>query len=148
MQQVLRQFAGESAPKPKRLTDIDQFSKMYYDSMIKVEYEKDFAAAKALFKDNLSTYHQNQLSKEGDQTEGQTEGDGTADNDVESAEEPKRPVAVNVRRLTTYRLWKAQTDEFRAQVKERADDAHKEAIAEWEEQKKCGQPKSAEQYDR
>lgn len=27
MQQVLRQFVGESAPKPKHLTDIDQFSK-------------------------------------------------------------------------------------------------------------------------
>lgn len=67
--------------------------------MIKVEYEKDFAAAKDLFKDNLLTY---QLSKGGDQTGGQTEGDGTADNDVEEAEEPKQPVADNVRRLTTY----------------------------------------------
>lgn len=39
-------------------------------------------------------------------------------------------------------------DEFRAQVKEHADDAHKEAVAEWEEQKKRAQPRSAEQYDR
>lgn len=114
--------------------------------MIKPEYVKDFEAAKALFKVKLAQYQQRQQSKEGDSghSEGQTEGEGAEE---EEDEEPKPPAAINVRRITTYRLWKAQTDDFRTQVAKFADDAHDEAVAEWEEQKKRTPPKSAEQYD-
>ncbi|KAE9395574.1 hypothetical protein BT96DRAFT_997495 [Gymnopus androsaceus JB14] len=149
MQQVLHNFTGESTPKPKRLTDVDQFSKIYYDSMIKMEYEKDFESAKAMFKVELAEYRQKQQSNEGGSghSEGQIEGEGAEEAEVEDDEEPKRPVAVHVRRTTTYKLWKAQTDDFRAQVWKRANDAHNKAVAECQEQRKCTPPKSAEQYD-
>ena len=112
--------------------------------MIKPEYMKDFEAAKALFKVKLTQYQERQQSKEGGSGEGQTENEGA---EVEEDEQPKPPVSVNVRCRTTVRLWNAQTDDFRAQVIKCADDAHAEAVTEWEEQKKRAPPKSAEQYD-
>ena len=138
-------------PKPKHLTDVDQFLKMFYDSMIRTEYKKDFAAEKVLFKTKLAEYRQRQTSKEqgsGD-VERQAEGEGEGEEDVDVvAEEPKPPVSVNVHCSTTCRLWNAQTEDFHAQVRKRANDAHKEAVAEWEEKKKQLPPKSAEHYDR
>lgn len=61
-----------------------------------------------------------------------------AENDV------KAPVEIAERTKMTHQFWEQETDEFRKQVQENADDEYTHAMATWEENKKI--PISPQQY--
>jgi hypothetical protein len=98
----------ESLTKPPRkLTPFHQYLKMYYEERIKDEYSRRFQDATM-------------------------EYDCATEEERESGVVP-RPWAVKIRNEVGRELWNQETESFRKEVAQAAEDAHAKAVKEWKD---------------
>lgn len=102
---------------PRRSSAFQLYTRMHYPSRVKPTFTPFFAALQKVYIDSIKSQ---------------------ADNDV------KPPVEIAERTKMAYQFWVQETDEFRKQIQENADDEYNHAMAAWEEDKKI--PISPQQY--
>lgn len=102
---------------PRRSSAFQLYTRMHYPSRIRPTFKPFFEALRRAYIDA---------------TEGQP------DNDV------KAPIEIAERTKMTYQFWAQETDEFKKQIQDNADDEYIHAMAAWEEDKKI--PVSPQQY--
>jgi len=103
---------------PHKLSPFHQYFKTYYKSRIKSEYCRRFAIAKKEYED-------------------------ATEEELQSGAVEK-PVAVTYRTAVGKEFWQLETEEFRAEVAQIAEDAHAKGVEEWEAAKNV--PKTAQEF--
>jgi len=104
-------LANNIEKAPRKLSPFHQYFKLYWKTRIKDEYLRRYAIARKEYDD----------ATEDDKTSGIV----------------KKPVPVQVRTEVGKTFWLLESDEFRAEVAQEAEDAHAKAMQEWEEVKQA-----------
>lgn len=111
-------LASNIEKAPRKRSAFHQYLKQRYNSHIKEEYNRRHAIAKKQYDDASDEDKENGIAK--------------------------KPVPVQLRAEVGREFWLLETQEFREQMDEVAEDAHAKEMEDWEESKQV--PKTAQQF--
>lgn len=115
---ALDHLVSGPAKRPRRLSDFQYYVKKHYSEEMKVASDLRYLVAKQAY-DN-------------------------ATEEVRALNEMKRPSSLAVMNAVGMRYWKLENPTFRRKVRDQASEAHRAAVAKWEESRV--KPKTARQF--